>query len=424
MEDIRDIERGKNMKIWLVKAGEALPSDKPKDRLKRMGLLAEELERRGHYVTWFNSSFNHSRKVQRCEDDKTIDISENYQMRLIWSNSYKNVSLARIKHHVQTGKKFKELAFTMDKPDIILCSMPTIELAEAAVEYGEAMDVPVLIDIRDLWPDIFAEILPSFAGPLVKPYILHSRKRLRNLLARADGILGLTDEFLEWGLDYAGRPAGDKDRVFNMAYKSEVTQFENLYGEWPSIDEEDFVVSFFGHLGRQFNLEPVIEAAKILEDEKDIKFVICGNGESLPGLEASTEQMDNISFPGWVNQREIQALLQISSIGLAPYKRSMNFTMNVPNKFGEYLSAGLPILLGLGGAMHRLVDDNNCGFKYDNGEELARDILKLKEDKALREKMSKNAKELYERGFNSDIVYANMVEFLEDLVEDREKLEK
>ena len=37
--------------------------------------------------------------------------------------------------------------------------------------------------------------------------------------------------------------------------------------------------------------------------------------------------------------------LYVMQIGLAPYRNSINFRLNVPNKFGEYLSYGLPIFL-------------------------------------------------------------------------------
>ncbi|MFP4698675.1 MAG: glycosyltransferase family 4 protein [Eubacteriales bacterium] len=405
------------MKIWLVKAGEALPCDKPKDRLKRMGLLAEELERRDHHITWFNSTFNHSRKEQRCDVDKTINISENYQIQLIHSNSYKNVSLARIKHHVETAKKFKKLAYSIEKPDVIFCSMPTIELAEKAVEYGLEMNIPVIIDIRDLWPDIFAETLPSYAGILIKPYIFYCRKRLSKLLSKAYAITGLTSEFLDWGLSYAKRSITENDKVFNMAYKSEIYKTENPYEEWESLDIDDFIICFFGHLGRQFNLDPVIETARKLQKESGIKFVICGNGESLPKLIKSAEDLDNIFFPGWINHKQIQTLLNIASVGIAPYKKSINFTMNVPNKFGEYLSAGLPVILGVDGAMHRFVKDNNCGYMYKNSQQLVDIILKLKNNSEEKVTMSKNAKNLYSKEFNAVKVYGDLVNYLEDIVE-------
>jgi glycosyltransferase involved in cell wall biosynthesis len=289
------------MRVWLIKAGEALPIDRPKDRLKRMGMLAEKLETAGHNVTWFNSSFNHSKKVQRCGKDLRIEVSNNYHIQLIYSNSYKNVSMARVKHHIETAKKFKNIAYSIDKPDIILCSMPTIELAEEAVNYGIENNVPVVIDIRDLWPDIYTEAVPPFVGTLIKPYVIYSRNRLKMLLSKAFAITGLTYDFVNWGLYYADRPATEYDRIFNMAYKRESTNCDNPYEVWDILNPSDFVVCFFGNLGRQFNFAPIIETAKKLVKEKDIKFVICGTGELLPDLTKKTESIGNVILPGWVS---------------------------------------------------------------------------------------------------------------------------
>src|SRR5699024_3964205 len=150
------------------------------------------LEKKEHNITWFNSSFNHARKIQRCDKNKTIYISEKYKIKLIWANNYKNVSLDRVKHHIQTARQFRRLAYSMEKPDIILCSMPTIELAREATMYGYNMNIPVIIDIRDLWPDIFEEVIPRWAKIFIKPYIMYSRKILKNLLSEAYAITGLT----------------------------------------------------------------------------------------------------------------------------------------------------------------------------------------------------------------------------------------
>src|SRR5699024_8077565 len=91
-------------------------------------------------------------------------------------------------------------------------------------------------------------------------------------------------------------------------------------------------------------------------------------------------------------------------------------TMNIPNKFGEYLSAGLPVILGLDGVMTQLVKKNNCGYMYKDGKRLAEIILELKNNNNHRNIMSRNAKKLYHEKFNSEIIYADMVKYLEDIV--------
>ena len=43
------------------------------------------------------------------------------------------------------------------KPDIIVVSLPTIEFSYEACRYGEKNNVPVIVDVRDLWPDSFKQ---------------------------------------------------------------------------------------------------------------------------------------------------------------------------------------------------------------------------------------------------------------------------
>jgi glycosyltransferase involved in cell wall biosynthesis len=404
------------MHVWLVKAGEALPSDDSKDRQRRMGLLATELVEQGHKVTWFNSTFYHARKIQRFSENQKINISKNYDIQLIWANSYKkNVSLSRLLHHRNTASRFSDIADRTERPDVILCSMPTIELAEVTVKYANENNIPVVIDIRDLWPDIFIEMVPKTIGMVIKPYINRSKKRLNKLLSNCDAITALTDSFLDWGLRYANRKRTSFDRVFNMAYKVEISKNTTCHEHWESygVEKGDFIVSFFGTLGKQFEFDPIIEAAKELRNIKKIKFIICGDGESMPQIKEKAKDLNNIFFPGWINQTSIHSLLEISSVGLAPYRESINFTMNIPNKFGEYLSSGLPVLLSIRGDMETLTTKYNCGYVYNDGKHLAKLITNLHSDGELLKSMSINANRLFEDRFDANNVYAQMAEYLE-----------
>ena len=47
-------------------------------------------------------------------------------------------------------------------PDLILSSIPTSELSLEATKLGKKNNIPVILDIRDLWPDVFLDVLPNF----------------------------------------------------------------------------------------------------------------------------------------------------------------------------------------------------------------------------------------------------------------------
>ena len=193
------------MNIWIVAVGEPLPIEAAQERLLRAGILSKMLVARGHHVTWWTSTFLHMKKRHVFETDRVVDVMPGLQMRLLHGLSYdRNVSLRRLVDHWILGRKFARQAMVEPRPDIILCSFPTIELSFATVKYGRKQGVPVVIDIRDLWPDIFLHLAPRGLKFLVRlvlsPYFVMTRRAL----AGASAIVAINEGFVDWGVKRGG----------------------------------------------------------------------------------------------------------------------------------------------------------------------------------------------------------------------------
>ena len=147
-------------------------------------------------------------------------------------------------------------------------------------------------------------------------------------------------------------------------------------------------MTFVGNFGKQFDLETLEGAIDKLQN-KEIKFVLCGTGEKYNYFVEKYNNNNNVIIPGWVGKDEIASLIATSNVGIAPYKNSMNFRLNAPNKFGEYLSASLPILVSVPGIMSELLNENNCGFEYESTEELIKLIENYYESKTLQNQHAK-----------------------------------
>ena len=71
-------------------------------------------------------------------------------------------SLRRLFHNRQTATEFARLtSLRKDSPDIIFAPVPILELAQASVYYGVQKNIPVIVDIRDLWPDVYLTMIPK-----------------------------------------------------------------------------------------------------------------------------------------------------------------------------------------------------------------------------------------------------------------------
>lgn len=406
--------------------GEPLPSDKGEIRLLRAGILASLLTERGHEVTWWTSTFDHWKKTHHFMCDTDRHLQSGLQLKFLKGCGYKkNISFRRIIDHILVARKFSRQAVNEEIPDIILCSLPTLELAVAATRYGKCYGVPVIIDVRDLWPDIFLEHTLGLARELVRIALFFMHSQARRACRDAFAITGNSPDFVKWGLGLAGRDQGEYDRYFPFGYVTELDQHDDLdkamsfwkgYGIEP--DPSRFMACFFGTIGSQFDIETVIDAGLQLEREgRNVKFVLCGVGERLIKLKERAGNSSAIIFPGWVGKAEIFSLMSMAQVGLAPYLNHIGFTGNLPNKPIEYMAGGLPIVSGLKGYLETLLKENECGETYEpsNAEALCSIIRQMDDNREGLTQMARNAKRLFDDKFNARKVYGGMIDYLQQI---------
>ena len=412
------------MNIWLLQIGEPLPIDGSGARLYRIGILAEYLAEGGHNVVWWCSTFDHFKKRQRFFKDTTVEVNDNLSLKLLHSPGYRrNVSLWRVMNHLRIARKFSKFAEQEQKPDIILSSFPTIEMSCRAVSYGIAEGVPVIIDARDMWPDIFLNLAPPWCRRIVKPVLGSAYAKTKRAFRDATAITGMTPAFVEWGLRYAGRRKTPLDRDFPFGYRMKVPDRKALEAAealWRGLGVEKgsgySYICFFGTFGRQFDLETVIEAAKILEEEASpFRFVLCGSGDRLEYFKRLAEGSKTVIFTGWIDEAEIWSLMRISAAGIAPYYSTEDFRLSIPNKIVEYLSAGLPVLSSLEGSVSDLLKEHGCGLFYNGVQDFIEKLRYVSENDTARKKMSDNALALFNERFTAEKVYGEMIEYLSSI---------
>ena len=338
------------MKIWLIKDGEPVPLGDDSDRLFRIGILANTLIKLDHQVTWWTSDFNHHKKTFRNTERSSDKYSKNLRINQIKSPGYKrNISVKRVLHNFIVATRFKRLANQTDKPDVILCCLPTVELAYHAVQYGKLHNVPVIVDLRDMWPDIFLYSVPSKIRWLVRIIFNYQFMQMRYVCVNATNLVGVSEGFLQWGLEYARRGRNINDRVFPLGYvdmfsdknlmiKTEKNNIQERIG----YTKNDFIIVYVGSLTSKINFQPIIDA--VVKIGPTVKLVIAGLGDTYEYLVQTCQNLKNVKITGWLDKKEIFALLSIATIGLYPYPNRKDFKDHFPNKFIEYLCSSLPVL--------------------------------------------------------------------------------
>ena len=414
------------MKIWLIQTGEPLPIQNGVRKM-RIALLADKLLERGHSVFWWTSAFEHQQKILVSKKDRNFDISERYTIRVLRGCRYrKNISLARYLNYQIMALKFRIQSKNYPKPDAIIVSMPDHLLAYEAARYARKNSIPFLVDIRDLWPDIFLDRFKK-VGMYWLGKIVFARDfaLLASLLKNADALTAMSKGILQWGLDKVVRSQGPFDKVFYLGYKKNDSgdlagthQNSSSFPNWLKGREDQKVFVFIGTFGVSYELELILQAAKRFEKSgrTDICFVLAGTGEKFDIIRKMASGLHNVVLPGWIGETEIQTLLKMGYAGLVSCK-SVNNAM--PNKPFEYLSTGLPLISSLEGEMAELIDEHGFGLNYlpSDLEGLCRCIDRLTADTKLHNEMSSNALDFFERYGDADKIYAEYVKHIERLVE-------
>ena len=416
------------MRIWLVTIGEPVPvQEGTRDRLHRTGYFARFLADHGHEVTWWTSTFDHFRKKHLFGEDVTLKLGPNLRVRLLSGCGYRNnLSLARMRDHRQIAKKFASEAIAETRPDILVAALPTIELSLESVRFGEREGVPVVLDMRDMWPDIFADSVPAAARPLARLALGSFFSQARAACAGATAITGITEAFVGWGLAHGGRKRSEFDKAFPMGYTvipppPEAVAKAEVYWNSVGVTREggDFVACFFGNVGRQLDLETVIDAARQFQREgRRFRFVLCGKGDRLDHFKRMAADVRTVLFPGWVGAAEIYVLMRRASVGLDPLPDRYDFLATINNKAIEYMSAGIPVISSPNrGVLCDLLREKKCGLSYSTGdaEGLAAALVHFNDDRADLAEISQNAARLFEEAFQAERVYAEMMDYLGDV---------
>lgn len=413
--------------VWIVGVTDPLPSIDANYRDMRCGILAKELVARGHKVTWWASTFDHMKKRPRFDGPRSIQVQPGLRVNLLHGPRYrKNISLERVRHHRVLARAFaQEACLDKSRPDIVFACLPVPELAEEAVIYGHVQGVPVVIDARDQWPDLYLMAFPKWLRGIAHLVLLPEFRRTQRVFQMATGITAVSETYLKWALHSATRSMRETDGVFPLGYPTPTVDTQNeietrvpqLRAEY-KIRSDAMVVTFIGMFGASYDLETVIKAAMVLGvgDTRNIQIVLVGDGDKGRKLREMSHGLQNVIFTGWQDQVSMLALMQLSAVGLAAYKEEA--LQSLPNKPFEYMAAGLPLLSSLRGELEGLIRQEQIGLQYQAGNvsSLAEKINWLLNYPEERIAMGQRARQLFDERFSVDVIYPGLARHLENVV--------
>tara|TARA_B100000242_G_scaffold294048_1_gene274412 strand:- start:3445 stop:4704 length:1260 start_codon:yes stop_codon:yes gene_type:complete len=419
------------MLVWIFQTGEPLHSDGEFARPMRAMNLANALISNGDEVVIWSSNFFHQKMKHRFKKKKSITFRKNLKINLIDSIGYKNhIGVKRMIDHAQLGLNlFKELHSYKGKlPDRVFIGYPPIEFALAASFWCKKNKIPYILDIKDLWPDIYLEPIPKplkrLAKIILSPYFIMASWTCRN----ASLISTITKDYLNWIYGFAGIKPRKKDFIFPLTTVKNKDKKENIFiskSEMNLINKimnnkikNIKIILFTGSFIEDLDIEPLIYAAeRALKENKNWIFVLCGDGPKWQEVNKRIGQFNNTYLPGWITSYAIQKISRIPSIGIVLFRNVPNYTLSISNKTYEYLSLGIPIFSSLKGTLNKFIAKNNIGVNFDcyENKSLYYSLDNYFRDSSKYKVQSDNAKNLYKNQFEGNLVYQIAINKLKEL---------
>lgn len=359
------------MNIWIVNHYAIPPS---MGGLVRHYYFSKYLQKKGHTVKIFTSSKIHNTDINMIKDKSLYreEMEDGVEYTFVRSRDYKGNGLDRIINMMdlpfKTWKTMK-LFYKKQRPDVIYTSSPDLFVAYFALLFGRKHKIPVVVEIRDLWPESIVE----YNGMSRKNPIIQILYQLEKWIYKKADQLIFT---MEGGKDYIRDKGWDKvvdlNKVNHVNNGVDLEEFEKdrcryQLKDSDLEDENTFKVIYVGSVRRANNIENLVKVGEELKKrgQRNVKILIFGDGTDKEVLEKQCreKQLDNVTFKGKVEKKYVPYILSKSNLNILNYKQASTWKYGgSQNKQFEYLASGRPICSNVKMG-YSIIRANHCGVE-------------------------------------------------------------
>jgi glycosyltransferase involved in cell wall biosynthesis len=339
--------------------------------------------KKGYEVKIISGSYNHLFKNQpEIDPNKKFTLEEVEEgITFCWvkipeydvGSVYKLWSMIRFAF--RTRKLSEKL---LGKPDYILVSsMPIFPIITGQFLKKKLKAKKLFFEIRDLWP-----LTPMYLKGYSKwhPMVLVMAWVEKFGYRKADAIVSLLpnankyiDPISKDPSKYHWIPNGiDEGLLQKEALPQEIID---------QVPKDKFVIGYTGTMGMANALEYLIECSILLKENKDIHFVLVGDGYLKEELQSKVAGNDNVTFIGKINKNQVQSMLKLFSVCFVGRNNTPLFDYGVSsNKFFDYMLAKKPVISS-SNKIKDPVELSGCGFvvEPESAASIKDAILKLQQ---------------------------------------------
>jgi hypothetical protein len=268
---------------------------------------------------------------------------------------YKNISLSRIRSHIEFSKD----AFQLIKDrecDLLYLVIPPNSQSQIAKKYKEKHpNTKIVMDVIDLWPESF----PSLYSEKF-PFTLWAAERNKNL-KYADVVLSECNLYHEYLAPYCGK---EKLKTVYWAHAKETDEEAELIEASivnAHFSDKFWMLGYLGSVNNIIDIERICDVARILQKTRPVKIQIIGTGERIKEFCDSLCDIgvEVVNYGAIYDLNKKLQILAQCHFGINIMKPTVRVGMSM--KAVDYFQMGIPVLNGISGDMEYIVRENACG---------------------------------------------------------------
>ena len=304
--------------------------------------------------------------------------------------------------------------------DVLIASSPPFFPHLSGVAVAKLRGLPLVLEIRDLWPDYLVGMGVLKGRPARALFALE-----RWLLRRAARVVVITESFKQRMLE-KGVP---EEKIAIISNGVDTAQYDNR-PEPPPLTElaarpGEVVVGYLGNFGAGQGLTNVIEAAERLGAAgAPVRFVLAGDGPERGLIEAKVAASPHacVSVHPPIPKEQTRAFYNACDIFLVPLAPFPILQETVPSKLFEAMACERPILACLEGEGRRILEASGGGRTVPPGDPAAladaiQAMLTLPAEE--RRAMGRRARAYAGEHYGREALAARYLGLLEDVVRER-----
>ena len=233
-----------------------------------------------------------------------------------------------------------------------------------------------------------------------------------------DRLLLETKAYIGWYADHYRIP----NERFRLAPLGATGSFVKPTAHLVSQQSDHWVI-FYGTFHPNSGVLYIVEAARLLQEYPNIRFVLIGKGPDFAKVHHLVGQyrLTNVHLVGWMEKEQLLEEIARAELCLGSFGTTQQSFISVHNKIYESMAMGKAVITGDSPAVRETMQHEAHLFLVEraNPQFIADAVLKLIEDRSLREKLAVNGYELYTSRFTNQILGAQLKEYLSELMAGR-----